>query len=125
MNFNFTLNQTSLTLVNNLTDFKGVTLQTQDLKVSLKMYDGTNKYNKKTLDADLMLMTYGLWVNFKDESTGQIDYSPFMQKLAKLELTGPSSKPEASPKVEEDDEFFDCADEERKQNEQFSAAETP
>ena len=65
--FEFTLDQSSLTLVNNMQEYKGVTLQTQEFRIGLNMYDGTNKFNKKTMDVNLSLMNYSLWVNYMDE----------------------------------------------------------
>lgn len=77
----FMLDQTSFTLVNNMEEYKGVTLQTQELKVFINQYDGENKYNKKTIDVDLSLQRYGIWVNYMDEVNKEIDFSPFMQRI--------------------------------------------
>lgn len=74
----FTLNQTSFTLVNNMQDYKGVTLQTQELKVGVNQYDGTNKYNKFSMDVNISLLSYGISGNFMDKTKGIVEYSPFM-----------------------------------------------
>lgn len=81
--FAFTLDQSNLTLVNNMQEYKGVTLQTREFKIGVNMYDVTNKYNKKSMDVNLSLMDYSLWVNYMDEVAGYVDYSPFMKKLDK------------------------------------------
>ena len=60
-----------------------MTLQTREFKIGVNMYDATNKYNKKSMDVNLSLMDYSLWVNYMDEVAGYVDYSPFMKKLDK------------------------------------------
>ena len=78
----------NLTLVNDIHDYAGVTLQAQDFYVKVNKYDETNKYNSKTIDIDVILENYGLWVVYKNEESNEIDYSPFMQKLSKIEHDG-------------------------------------
>ena len=83
LSFEFALNQINLTLINDISDYKGVTLSAHELTVKLNKYDATNKFNPKSIDIDISLQNYGLWVVQKCEETGAIDYSPFMQKLLK------------------------------------------
>ena len=78
LTFDLQLNQINLTLVNNIEEFKGVTLEARNFKVSLKNYDGTNKYNAYTTQLDVVLPTYGLNVVHKDPQTAEISSSPFL-----------------------------------------------
>lgn len=62
VSFEFVLNAINLTLVNDIAEHKGVTLSAHDLFVKLNKYDATNKYNPKTIDIDIALQNYGIWV---------------------------------------------------------------
>ena len=55
-----------MTLINDISDYKGVTLTAQDLCLRLNKYDGTNKFTAKTIDIDLALQDFGLWVVYKN-----------------------------------------------------------
>ena len=57
---------------------KGVMLQVQELGVSMNQYDATNKYNKKSIDADLKLTQYDLWVSHIDQELNQPNYFHLM-----------------------------------------------
>lgn len=83
VSFEFALNSINLTLINDFTDYKGVTLAAQNLSLNLNKYDTTNKYNPKSIEIDIALQNYGLWVVYKKPNSREIDYSPFMQKLLK------------------------------------------
>lgn len=62
MTLDFVLNKLNLTLVNDMNDYNGVTLSATDFNLKMNMYDGTNKYNENTLNLDVNLTNYGLWV---------------------------------------------------------------
>ena len=87
LSFEFELNSINLTLINDISDYKGITLSAQKLALNLKKYDSTNKYNPKSIELDISLLNYGLWVVQKTQNTREIDYSPFMQKLLKQDQT--------------------------------------
>ena len=75
------LNQINLTLVNDFKEYKGVTLSARDFKIGMRSFDGTNKYNAYATKLDVDLQTYGLWCVHKNQQSGLVDHSPFMQKL--------------------------------------------
>ena len=123
LSFEFALNQINLTLINDISDYKGVTLSAHELTVKLNKYDATNKFNPKSIDIDISLQNYGLWVVQKCEDTGEIDYSPFMQKLLKqqedeqkesnMQIQVLEEQPQQPPvDGNESDSFVDCRDEE-------------
>ena len=62
LTFNLKLDQINLTLVNDIDDYKGVTLSASDLKVKYCQFDGTNKYQPKVSAIDLDLESYGVTV---------------------------------------------------------------
>lgn len=75
-------------------DYHGVTLAAKDFCVKLNSYDGTNAYNPNTMDAKVSLQNFNLWVIYRDENTGLINYSPFVQQLESLDSASVISIPE-------------------------------
>ena len=78
LTFNLKLDQINLTLVNDLREYKGVTLFSRDFAIQMNQYDGTNKYNAYASKMTVDLKDYGLWVVQKNQQSGQIDQSPFI-----------------------------------------------
>lgn len=64
--FEFHLKHFNLNLVNDAVEYRGVSLSAENLSVGFNKYDETNKYNPKTVDLDIGLGNYGLYVIFKD-----------------------------------------------------------
>ena len=69
VSFELVLNAINLTLIDDIEHYKGVTLSAHDLFVKLNKYDTTNKYNPKSIDIDIALQNYGIWVVQKSEGT--------------------------------------------------------
>ena len=74
LTFSFNLNQLRLTLIDNVQNYKGVTIGAQDLSVAVSMFDTTNKYNAKAVALDVNLQDLGLWVVQKSPTSGEIDH---------------------------------------------------
>jgi len=53
--FEFALEKVELTLVNDIQEHRGVTLCAEKLSVIFTTFDGTNKYNKRTIDMNIGL----------------------------------------------------------------------
>ena len=66
VSFSLELGRIYLTLISDFQEHRGLTLSSEDLTVGLRQFDATNKFNRHSMEVDIALQNYGLWVVNKD-----------------------------------------------------------
>ena len=75
----FKLEEFSLTIVNDYNLFQGIQLFSKGISVETRLFDGSNKYNPKTMEVDVEQENLGVWVVERKGSTNEILHSPLFQ----------------------------------------------
>ena len=77
----FEMKELKLTLLDNVDDYKGLMLYSKQIEVDVRLFDASNKYNKRSMELVFDNESYGVFVVEKNQATRRIDSSPFVQLL--------------------------------------------